>query len=171
VRLTDVRGAVQIDRNTGQGLEKALLNLPITQDATLHTASGLAEVELEDDSTLRIIPVTTIAFPQLELPASGAMASSVNLLEGTIYVNLAGAKNNEFTLTFGFQKLTLMPPSHIRLHLGHTKATLAVFNGNVQVEGPSGMTVVGKNKTLTFDLVGQNQPTLAKHVAQNDYDV
>jgi FecR protein len=170
VRLSDIQGTVQIDRNTGQGFEKALLNLPITEGTTLRTASGLAEVEFEDDSSLRIIPSTTIAFPQLELLNSGATASTVNLREGTVYLSLVGDKNKEFTLTFGSQKLTLMPSSHIRLHMGHAKAKLAVFNGKVQVQGPSGMTVVGKKKTLIFDLAGQNQPTLVKHVAQNVYD-
>ena len=31
VRLSQVDGDVQIDRNTGQGYEKAFINLPITQ--------------------------------------------------------------------------------------------------------------------------------------------
>ena len=171
VRLSDVEGAVQIDRNTGQGFEGALLNLPITQGATLRTTAGRAEVEFEDGSTLRIIPSTTVGFPQLELLNSGTTATTVNLREGTIYVNLAGAKSKEFTLIFGSQKLTLKPSSHIRLHLGRTKAKLAVFNGDVQVVGPSGTMGVGKKKTLTFDLSGQNKPILTKDVAQNKYDV
>jgi hypothetical protein len=171
MRLSDVEGAVQIDRNTGQGFEGALLNLPITQGATLRTTVGRAEVEFEDGSTLRIIPSTTIGFPQLELLNSGTTATTVNLREGTIYVNLAGAKSKEFALIFGSQKLTLKPSSHIRLHLGHTKAKLAVFNGDVQVVGPSGTMAVGKKKTLTFDLSGQNEPILTKDVAQNKYDV
>src|SRR5208282_1628530 len=170
VRLSAIQGTVQIDRNTGQGFEKALLNLPITQGATLSTAHGFAEVEFEDNSTLRIIPNATIAFPELELLDSGATATTVNLQAGTVYVNLVGPKDNEFTLTFGAGKLTLMPSSHIRLHLGHTKAKLAVLKGEVQVEGPSGMTVVGKKKTVTFDLTSQKQPILAKHVAQSALD-
>ena len=31
VRLSDVQGSVQIDKNTGMGFENAFLNLPITQ--------------------------------------------------------------------------------------------------------------------------------------------
>jgi hypothetical protein len=170
VRLSSIQGTVQIDRNTDQGLEKTLLNLPITQGATLSTAQGFAEVEFEDDSTLRIIPSTTITFPQLELLGSGATASTVNLRQGTVYVSLESGKNKEFNLIFGAEKLTLMPSSHVRLHLGRTKAKLVVFNGSVQAEGPSGTMVVGKKKTLTFDLTGQKQPILAKHVAQSALD-
>ena len=170
VRLSEVRGFVQLERDAGQRFENALLNLPITQGATLHTDVGFSEVEFEDDSTLRIIPATTISFPQLELLNSGTTASTVNVQAGTVYVNLIGSKDKEFVVTFGSQKLTLTTPSHIRLRLGHTKAKLAVFSGDVRVEGPWGTMTVGKKKTLSFDLKQQNQPTLTKNVAQSAYD-
>ena len=52
VRLSQVDGDVQIDRNTGQGYEKAFINLPITQGAKLRTGQGArAEIEFEDGST------------------------------------------------------------------------------------------------------------------------
>jgi len=72
VRLSEVQGDVKIDRNLGQGYEKAFLNLPITQGVKLQTKNdGRAEVEFEDGSTLRITPDTVIEFPQLFLHDSG----------------------------------------------------------------------------------------------------
>jgi len=63
VRLSDVEGDVQIDRNTGQGYEKAFLNLPITQGAKLRAKSdGRAEVEFEDGTTVRITQVRWLSF-------------------------------------------------------------------------------------------------------------
>jgi hypothetical protein len=54
VRLSDVHGDVQIDRNTGQGYEKAFLNLPLTQGVKIQTKQdGRAGVEFEDGSTDR----------------------------------------------------------------------------------------------------------------------
>jgi hypothetical protein len=45
VRLSEVDGDVQIDRNSGQGYEKAFLNLPVTQGTKLRTgADGRAEI-------------------------------------------------------------------------------------------------------------------------------
>ncbi len=106
VRLSEVQGDVKIDRNLGQGYEKAFLNLPITQGVKLQTKNGgRAEVEFEDGSTLRITPDTVIEFPQLSLRDSGAKVSGVHLQEGTAYVNFAGAKDDEFTLTFAHEKL------------------------------------------------------------------
>lgn len=42
VRLSDVQGSVQIDKNTGLGFESAFLNLPITQGTQLKTAETVA---------------------------------------------------------------------------------------------------------------------------------
>ena len=80
VRLSYTEGDVQIDRNAGQGFEKAFLNLPIIQGAKLRAGhDGFAEVEFEDGSTLRITPGTMVVFPQLVLRDSGTKVSSVDL--------------------------------------------------------------------------------------------
>src|SRR6202035_1453187 len=68
VRLSDVQGSVQIDKNTGLGFESAFLNLPITQGAHIRTHDrGRAEIEFEDGSTLRLTPNTTVEFSTLGL--------------------------------------------------------------------------------------------------------
>jgi uncharacterized protein DUF6600/FecR-like protein len=170
VRLSDATGEVQMDRNIGRGFEPALLNMPVTQGARLRTGSGFAEIEFEDNSTLRLAPNTVVEVPQLELRQSGATASTVNLLSGTVYVSLARDKGNEITLAFGNQKILLAPSSHIRLHLGPTRARLAVFRGNAQVDGPTNTVTVSKNKTLSFDLANPVQPVLTKGLAQGRYD-
>src|SRR5258707_13204971 len=80
VRLSQVDGDVQIDRNTGLGYEKAFLNLPITQGTKVRTGSDArAEIEFEDGSTLRITPGTTVDFSELGLRNSAARSSALNL--------------------------------------------------------------------------------------------
>src|SRR5438552_19162311 len=82
VRLSDVEGNVQIDRNTGQGYEKAFLNLPITQGVKLRAnGEGRAEIEFENGSTLRIIPGAVIEFPELSMRDSGTKVTTVKLQE------------------------------------------------------------------------------------------
>jgi len=163
VRLSEVQGEVEVDRNTEQGFEKAFLNLPITQDLKLQTKhDGRAEVEFEDGSTLRVTPDTVIGFPQLSLHDSGAKASAVHLQEGTAYVKFAGAKGDEFTLTFAHEKLSLAHSAHLRIEMADTTATLAVFSGDVQAEGESGTVAVSKNHTASFDLTHGDRYTLAK---------
>src|ERR1700693_4252712 len=73
VRLSQVDGDVQIDRNLGQGYEKALINLPVTQGAKLRTgAAARAEIEFEEGSTLRLAPGSALEFPELARRDSGA---------------------------------------------------------------------------------------------------
>ena len=171
VRLSEVQGDVQVDRNTGQGLEKAFLNLPITQGVKLQTGKdGRAEVEFEDGSTLRVTPETVITFPQLSLRDSGAKVSTVHLQEGSAYVNFAGSKDDEFTLTFAHEKLGLAHSAHLRLEMGDADATLAVFNGEVQVQGDAGTVAVSKNHTAQFDLTDDDHYELAKSVEPDPFD-
>jgi hypothetical protein len=169
VRLSEVKGEVQLDRLTGKGFEGAMANLPVTEGARLKTGDGVAEVEFEDNSTLRVAQNSLVEFPRLEMLPSGAKTSSVNLLQGTVYVNLLNTKGNEFNVKFGLQTVNLPPDSHIRLQLTPTEANLAVMHGEVAVEESSGTTMVGKNKTATFS-AGQSEPMIAKSVVEQPLD-
>lgn len=171
VRLSDVEGAVQIDRNTGQGFERATVNLPITQGVTLRTGhDGFAIVQFEDGSSLRVTPGTMATFTELKLRDSGAKASVANLQHGLAYVSYVGTKNDEFSITFGPQTLKLDKAAHLRLDVGHTQAALAVFKGDVQVDSPSGVAEVSKKQTATFYLAENGPYSVAKNVMDNPYD-
>ena len=170
VRLSEVKGEVQLDRKIDRGFESAMANLPVTEGASLKTGNGVAEVEFEDNSTVRVGQNSLVEFPRLELLPSGAKASSITVLQGTAYVNLLNTKGNEFTVAFGQQKVVLPPDSHIRLQLTPSEANLAVLHGEAMVETPSGSTAVGKNKTMTFNLASQSPPVIAKNVAQEPLD-
>ena len=170
VRLSEVKGDVELDRNVGRGYESPMTNLPITEGVKLKTGTGVAEIEFEDNSTVRVGANSIVEFPRLELLPSGAKASAVHLLQGTVYVSLLNTKGNEFTLTFGKEKVSLPPDSHIRLELTADQASLAVLHGNALVEEPSGIATVSKNKTMTFHLASDSQPELAKSVAEAPLD-
>jgi hypothetical protein len=171
VRLSQVEGAVQVDRNTDQGYEKAFPNLPITQGMKLHTGvDGRAEVEFEDGSTLRITPNTVAEFPELSARDSGAKNTAVKVSEGTAYLDFKGAKDEEFNLSFGREKLALAKPVHLRVQMGDTDSSLAVFKGKVQVEGPSGSVNVGGTETARFDFLNDDKHTLAENLEADPYD-
>jgi hypothetical protein len=171
VRLSQVDGDVQIDRKLGQGYEKAFINLPVTQGAKLRTGQGArAEIEFEDGSSLRLTPGSVLEFPELALRDSGARTSSVELQQGTAYVNFKGDKGEEFVLGFGRESLTLKKPSHLRLELRDAGATVAVFNGAVEVNGASGKVDVEKKHSATFDLAGSAPYTLANSLEPDPYD-
>jgi len=171
VRLSEVKGQVQLDRNNGRGYEPGIANLPIVENSKLKTGEGVAEVEFEDNSSLRVAPDSIVEFPQLERMATGGTASTVHLLQGMAYVSLVKSNNNQFTLAFGDHNLPVPAPSHIRLQLSGTEARLAVLDGNLHIAEASGTTLdVPKKKTVTFDLMQHQQPAVAKDILPEPYD-
>jgi hypothetical protein len=169
VRLSDVHGSVQIDKNTGLGFENAFVNLPITQGTHLRTgATGRAEVEFEDGSSMRLAPNTTMDFSRLGLSDSGQRISEINLIEGMAYVNWLG--KDDLALNFSREKISLDRPAHFRLDTSTDVADLAVFKGDVDVEGPNGKLSVEKKKTATFDAANDDKSTVDNKVADAPLD-
>jgi len=171
VRLSDVQGDVQLDRGNGQGFQKAFLNLPLTQGAKLKTnAAARAEVEFEDGSTLRITPDSAVEFAMLSLRDSGTKLSTVNLLKGSAYVTVAGAKNDDFTVAFGHETLRFPQRARVRIKLVADSVSVAVFKGEAEIITATGTTQIAKNETATFDLAGADHETLAKEVKSDPND-
>lgn len=171
VRLSDVQGSVQIDKNTGLGFENAFLNLPVTQGAELRTsANGRAEIEFEDGSTMRLAPNSTVLFSTLGVSDTGKHTSVVNLVDGLAYVNWLGKSGDEFTLNFSRETTVLDHYAHIRIDASDKSADLAVFKGNVSVDTPSGKVAVEKNKTAKFDVADDDKSTIADKIAPAPLD-
>ena len=150
------RWRVQIDRNTGQGFEKAFLNLPITQGTKIRTgADSRAEIEFEDGTTLRLTPGTAVEFPELG-PARlrrPLVKSGSSGWHRVPELQRRQSRNNS-TLSFGQEKLTLTKQAHLRIEMKDANATVAVFKGEVDVDGSSGKVDVEKKHSATFDLAG-----------------
>jgi hypothetical protein len=171
VRLSDVHGSVQIDKNTGIGFESAFLNLPITQGTQLKTRdNGRAEIEFEDGSTLRLTPNSSVEFSTLGVSDSGKHISVINLVEGMAYVNWLGKSGDQFSLNFSNEKLNLDHEAHFRVDALTDAANLAVFKGDVSVESPSGTLAVAKKKTATFDTGDNDKSTIANNIAEAPLD-
>jgi len=175
VRLSQVKGAVEIDRHIGRGFEPAIANLPVVEQSQLRTAVGIAEVEFEDNSSLRVAPNSLVEFPSLARSASGSTLSTVHLIKGTAYVSLLKLQDkkvpaNQFTLMFGERKLSLDPATHVRLDLLGSEAKLAVLDGAVRIEGENGEVTIAKKKTATFQIFDQNEPAIAKDTESSPFD-
>ena len=84
VRLSYEDGKVQMDRAAGQGLERAILNSPIVEGSRIVTGTdGLAEVEFENNSTVRLGETTEVVFRQLLINDAGDKVNEVELVRGT----------------------------------------------------------------------------------------
>jgi ferric-dicitrate binding protein FerR (iron transport regulator) len=167
VRLSDVKGMLALDRKTGLGFEQTMQNMPIVEGAKLRTADGYAEVEFEDNSTLRLAPNSQVDFPLLALRSSGAKASTMNVVKGTVYVSTENTKDNEFLLEAGEAKMMVAPSTHLRLEFEGGTTVVSVFKGSVEVQRGADTTVVDKKQSLTL---AADQMTVAKKVAEMPYD-
>ncbi|WP_162601468.1 FecR family protein [Occallatibacter savannae] len=175
VRLSQVKGVVQIDRHIDRGFENAITNLPVVENSQIRTGVGLAEIEFEDNSSLRIAPNSVVDFPRLDRQASGATASTVHLVRGTAYVSIVKQQDkkapaNSFVLTFGDRMLNLAPATHIRLEVVDSKAMLAVLDGTVHTDGENGGVLVPRKKMATFSIFDKAEPSVDKEIAMNVFD-
>ena len=167
VRLSEVKGSLALDRKTGLGFEQTMPNMPIVEGEKLRTAEGFAEVEFEDNTTLRLAPESQVDFELLALRSSGAKASLMDVKHGTVYVNTESTKGNEFLLRAGEMKMTVAPSTHLRLEVGDAKTVLSVMNGSVEVVREGETKTVTKKEAMTVDA---DQATMANKVASGPFD-
>jgi len=167
VRLSDAKGHLGLDRQTGNGFEQTMQNMPIVQGEKLQTGDGYAEVEFEDNSTLRLAPNSRVDFPLLVLRSSGAKASTMKVASGTVYVSTESTKGNEFQLLTGDAKLMVAPSTHLRLEVNQSRTVVSVFNGSVEVQRGAETTVVDKKQSLTLS---GDQTTVAKKIEGQPFD-
>ena len=170
VRLSQVRGAVRMDRNTGRGYEAAFANIPVVAGAKLSTGQGVAEVELEDNSSLRLTPDSEVAFTELSRTAAGSTETTVNVVKGIVYVSLEKTKGNGFALTEGAAKLTLVPGAHVRLDARQPQAVLAVFEGSAELTLGAATTTIGKHQTIDLNAQAGTVSAAVRGVEEQDFD-
>lgn len=169
VRLSDVQGSVRIDKGNGQGFENAFLNMPVIEGTQLKTmGTGRAEIEFEDGSTMRVTPNSSIRFSALALNDAGQRISSIDLVEGMAYVNWQG--KDDLTLNFAKEKVELNRAAHIRVDTAPEAAHLAVFKGDVDVEGPAGKLTLERKKTATFNPADDDKSAVASKIAEEPFD-
>lgn len=169
VRLSDVHGAVQINKSGASAFEPAFLNLPITPGTQLKTgADGRAEVEFEDGSSLRLGPDSNATFTSLTLADSGTRSSTIQLAKGIAYLNWLG--KDEVSLKFSRETVDLDHAAHFRVIDGSDNASLAVFKGPVDVDAPDGKLTLEKRKTATFDHAANDQSKVTSKVEEAPMD-
>jgi hypothetical protein len=97
--------------------------------------------------------------------------STLTLKQGEAYfAYLQKQKDDEFTVAFARERVKLDQPAHLRIDVEDASAELAVFKGDLQVEGPSGTVDVSKNRTATFDLAAGDKYEISKNVEDDPFD-
>ncbi len=165
VRLSYTDGNVQMDRAAGQGLERAILNSPIVEGASVVTgADGLAEVEFENNSAVRLGEATDVTFRQLLMNDAGDKVNEVELVRGTIYFDTRSGKDNVYRVIAAGHTFAVQRNSQVRFLMNGDQVEVAVLNGEAQLENGAEAVKIKKNDTLTLDPASQAGFTVAKGV-------
>jgi hypothetical protein len=152
IRLSYIDGTVEMDRATGQGLEKAILNTPVTEGVRLATGNdGLAEVEFENNSTLRLGENSEVQFTKLLINDSGAKVNEVQLVKGTAYFDTKSSKDDIYRATVGDSVFLVHRDTQLRLSDDDGNPKVSVLKGEVELQNQPHEVKVGKKETLTVD--------------------
>ena len=152
VRLSYLNGQVQTDRATGQGLERAILNTPITQGVRVVTGDdGLAEVEFENESALRIAENSEIQFRALSMNDNGAKINEIEVVKGVVYLDARSKGDDIYRIKSGDSTFLVQRDTQLRLSVGPDQTRLAVFKGNVELMAQPHVVNVQRKQTLTID--------------------
>src|SRR5664279_4902507 len=152
VRLSYLNGQVQTDRATGQGLERAILNTPIVQGMRVETGNdGLAEVEFENASALRIAENSEIQFRGLSMNDNGAKINEIEVVKGVVYLDARSKGDDIYRLKSGDSTFLVQRDTQFRLSVGPEQTRLAVFKGNVELMDQLHVVNVQRKQTLTLD--------------------
>ncbi len=174
VRLSQVRGVVRMDRNLGRGFEGAFTNIPVVAGAKLLTGEGVAEVEFEDNSSLRLAPGSEVEFARLGRSATGETLTTVKLGKGLVYVSMQKGKGaGEFVLQQGAAQVVMGPGAHMRVDATQPDVELAVFDGSAQLQMGAATTTLGKKQTMTLNPVTQTMAPVQRgtqDVAWDEWD-
>jgi len=159
VRLSFIDGQVQIDRNAGQGWEKAILNMPIIEGTKLSAEQGShAEVEFEDGSTVRLVGPAQISFPELTLRPDGKKNSVVQVASGLNYFDINKVKDDTFRVMVGNRGLAVHKNAQFRVDASDPQQKVAVTKGQLDLDGEPKEVAIKKGHTINFQV---DQPQYA----------
>ncbi len=171
VRLSSVEGQVQMDRATGEGLERAILNTPVVEGTRLVTGSdGLAEVEFENQSALRLTGDSEVKFSQLLMNDAGTKINQIQVANGLVYLNAAAKGDDVYRLVVGNDSFLVHRDSQIRLSATSDQIKVAVFKGDVELESQPHPVTIRKRETLTLPLNSGANPIVAQGIEPNRFD-
>ena len=152
VRLSYIDGQVKMDRATGVGLEKAILNTPVVQGTSFVTGKdGLAEIEFEDQSTLRLTENSEVRFRQLSMNDAGLKTNDIEVVQGVVYFDVHSKADDIYRAGVQGSSLLIRRDTQARLSAGPDQVKVAVVKGDVQLENQPQLVSVKKKQTLSLD--------------------
>ena len=168
VRISYVQGTVQYNG------APAITNSPVTEDNRLVTGTdGLAEVEFEDQSAIRLASETEISFAQLARLSTGEARTRVDLEDGEAEFLIPASSAGRFAINVRGKNILFKQPGRFRiLSTDATPLEIAVWKGEAVVRDlESGHEVTVKaHETFALNPENLGQYDLQNSVLADDLD-
>jgi len=156
VRLSYVDGQVQME-HADQGLDRAILNTPIVEGTRIVTRNdGLAEVEFEDQSALRLAENSEVKFRQLTMNDAGVKVNEIEVVRGVVFFDVRSKSDDVYRAVAGGTTFLVRRDTVARISAAPDELRVAVLKGDVQLQNQPQLVSVKKNESLTLD---PNQPS------------
>lgn len=171
VRLSDVKGKVQVFVGSETAFNQAEPNMPVVEGMTLVTADdGRVEVQFEDGSVARVTPNSSITLAQLSRNPDGSTVTLIVADTGLSYYELNG-RAGQYAVHFGQDSIAPVDSSIFRLDLDNPPGELAVTHGSVHVSDSQNLAAdVHTNQSIRFDAQNPDEYQLMQSVAANTWD-
>lgn len=129
----------------------AARNAPVVEGESIRTQSGgVAEVQLECGSALRLTPGSELAFPRLVLSAQGIPATTVALNAGEAFFSMQKGDSPDFRIQLPGAILSL-PHGAARLRLNvsaNAPASFEVLHGRVQLKTTTQSAIIKSSRRV-----------------------
>jgi hypothetical protein len=155
-RLSVAQGDVQIDRNSGDGWEQAVNNMPVIGGVRLFAGdNSRAEIEFDDGSSVRLAGPAQVTISQLSFAADGTPVTHIGIDSGLVYVNARLNHPSDFSVIASTgESFAVTKPSRLRFKAGEQVASLSVIEGEVQVAKDGGSTTLQAGQSYNY-ILGQ----------------
>jgi FecR protein len=151
VRLSYLDGKVQIG-HADQALDRAILNTPIVEGTRIVTKDdGLAEIEFEDQSALRLAGSSEVKFRRLSLTDGGAKVDEIEVVRGVVFFDIRSKSEDVCHAIAGGNTFLVRHNTLARISAAPDELQVAVMRGDVQLESVAQQVSLKKNETLTLD--------------------
>ena len=168
VRLSSVDGPVQVVQGGQLLTDQAVANTPLFEGTQLSTGNdGRAEIQFEDGSVARIPPQSQITLSVLQPNGK----TEIQLGGGMGYFELQGAnQDNPIGVRFGSDVVTASGFTVLRVKLDEGPPTVAVFSGNLRIEGPGGATDLHGGESIALNSANPEDSTVAENIEPDSWD-
>lgn len=150
VRMSLATGAVQVQLPDAKGWRPAMFQAPLQQGESIRTlASGRAEIQFENGSTLRLIPGSEVELSKMLLSEQGKFTTWVAVNSGTAFLTLR-KQDTGFRLLLP-KGAAVRPDGDLTCRVDTGAATaVTVYEGHASVEEDGRAVDVNKNRVATL---------------------